>query len=58
MPFFKSKAFGDQMIAGAEEDAGNPCGLQSVKERLIVRHDDGAMGRRKIKESVIRGSVA
>ena len=45
------------MVAGSEEDTWNAGGLQSVEERLVVRHDNGPLLRREIEECVIRGAV-
>jgi len=45
------------MVARSEEDARNAGGLQSVEERLVVRHDDGPLVPREIEEGVVRGAV-
>ena len=45
------------MVARSEEDTRNPGGLQSVEERLVVRHDDGPLFRGEVEERVVRGAV-
>lgn len=46
------------MIAGSQEDARDARRPESFEERLVVRHDDGAMRRREVEERVVRGPVA
>ena len=45
------------MVARSEEDARNARGLQSVEERLVVRHDDRPSFRGEIEERIVRGAV-
>jgi len=45
------------MVARSEENTRNPGGLQSVEERLVVRHDDGPLFRGEVEERVVRGAV-
>ena len=46
------------MIARSEEDARNSRRLESVEERLVVRHDDRPVLGSEIEERIVRGSVA
>ena len=58
MPFPGSEAFRDQVIARAQEYTGNPDFLESIEERLIVRHNDSVVRRRQLEERVVRRAVA
>ncbi len=46
------------MVAGPQEDAGNARGLESLEERLVVRHHDRTVRRREVEEGVVRGTMA
>jgi len=58
MSFPGSEAFRDKVIARAQEYTGNPHFLESIEERLIVRHDDAMVRRRQLEECFVRRAVA